>query len=329
MRPGQNNNNKRMRGRSNNGHSGGRKGPNPLTRSFESNGPDVKIRGTAQHIAEKYLQLARDAQSSGDPVMAESYLQHAEHYYRVIAAAQAAQQQAMGFAPRPQQEIEEEDDGGEEDDRFASVADRLPQPPQAQQPSFPAQPQGGAPQQQGQQPYQGQPNSGFSERQPYQGGQQRPWRDNNRQDGRQDGRQENRQENRPDNRQDGRPDRGEQRFDNRENPRGDSVRSEGGERQERPWRNEPRRAPPRSEAPEPTDVGTALPAFITGSRPAPEAAPEAAPAEPEANGAMDNGEGGFHLRPRRRRRGRPAGSDQFGEEQESLLPQQDTVPVTD
>ena len=70
MRPGQNN--KRMRGRSNNNHGGGgRKGPNPLTRSFESNGPDVKIRGTAQHIAEKYLQLARDAQSSGDPVMAE------------------------------------------------------------------------------------------------------------------------------------------------------------------------------------------------------------------------------------------------------------------
>ena len=70
MRPGQN---KRMRGR-----SSGRKGPNPLTRSYESNGPDVKIRGTAQHIAEKYLQLARDAQSSGDLVMAESLLQHAD-----------------------------------------------------------------------------------------------------------------------------------------------------------------------------------------------------------------------------------------------------------
>ena len=96
MRPGQN---KRMRGRSN--HSGGRKGPNPLTRSFESNGPDVKIRGTAQHIAEKYLQLARDAQSSGDPVMAENYLQHAEHYYRVIAAAQAGPAAGDGpCAPR-------------------------------------------------------------------------------------------------------------------------------------------------------------------------------------------------------------------------------------
>jgi hypothetical protein len=66
-----------------------RKGPNPLARVFESNGPDVKIRGTASHIAEKYVSLARDAQASGDPVAAENYLQHAEHYYRIIAAAQA------------------------------------------------------------------------------------------------------------------------------------------------------------------------------------------------------------------------------------------------
>ncbi|MBO6758293.1 MAG: DUF4167 domain-containing protein [Roseibium sp.] len=73
-----------MRGR-------GRKGPNPLTRSYESNGPDVKIRGTAQHIADKYQQLARDAQASGDRIMSENYLQHAEHYLRIIAAAQPQQ----------------------------------------------------------------------------------------------------------------------------------------------------------------------------------------------------------------------------------------------
>jgi hypothetical protein len=73
-----------MRGRNrNNGNS---KGPNPLTKSYESNGPDVKIRGTAQHIAEKYSQLARDATASGDPVAAENYFQHAEHYFRIIAA---------------------------------------------------------------------------------------------------------------------------------------------------------------------------------------------------------------------------------------------------
>ena len=49
----------------------------------------MKIRGSAQQIAEKYSTLARDAQSSGDRVMAENYLQHAEHYNRIIAAAQA------------------------------------------------------------------------------------------------------------------------------------------------------------------------------------------------------------------------------------------------
>jgi hypothetical protein len=83
----QNNNHKRMRG-GRNQHHNNRKNQNPLTRAYESNGPDVKIRGTAATIAEKYIQLARDAQSSGDPVAAENYYQHAEHYFRLIAAAQ-------------------------------------------------------------------------------------------------------------------------------------------------------------------------------------------------------------------------------------------------
>lgn len=87
MRPNQQNKN-RSRGRNN----GGRKHNNPLSRNFESNGPDVKIRGNASHIAEKYLQLARDAQASGDSVMAENYLQHAEHYFRILSAAQPQQQ---------------------------------------------------------------------------------------------------------------------------------------------------------------------------------------------------------------------------------------------
>jgi Domain of unknown function (DUF4167) len=80
MRQGQQN--RRGRGR-------GRKPQNPLARNYESNGPDVKIRGTAAHIAEKYMSLARDALSSGDIVAAESYLQHAEHYNRIIMAAQS------------------------------------------------------------------------------------------------------------------------------------------------------------------------------------------------------------------------------------------------
>ncbi len=90
----------RMRGRG--GHRG--KSQNPLTRVYESNGPDVKIRGTASHIAEKYIQLARDSQSSGDPIAAENYYQHAEHYFRLIAAAQEQfRQQNPYYNQQPQQ----------------------------------------------------------------------------------------------------------------------------------------------------------------------------------------------------------------------------------
>ena len=70
---------KRQRGR-------GRKPSNPGNRSLESNGPDVKIRGTAAQIYEKYAQYARDAHTAGDRIKAENYLQHAEHYYRIMAA---------------------------------------------------------------------------------------------------------------------------------------------------------------------------------------------------------------------------------------------------
>jgi hypothetical protein len=154
MRNGQN---KRMRGRNRRGH-------NPLTRVYESNGPDVKIRGTAHHIAEKYMQLARDAQTSGDPVSAEGYFQHAEHYFRMIAVAQAQftqphQQQSF---QRPEGDAHDDfDDGGDDMGApeqphaqpypgGAPVAQmprpqppqQQPQPPQPQpQPSFQGYPQ--------------------------------------------------------------------------------------------------------------------------------------------------------------------------------------------
>jgi len=84
------------------GNGGGGYNPN---RTFDSFGLEIKIRGSAAHVYEKYLQLARDANSSGDRVMAENYLQHAEHYYRIMAAAAAqqaqyqAQQAAMNAQP--------------------------------------------------------------------------------------------------------------------------------------------------------------------------------------------------------------------------------------
>src|SRR5205085_4973723 len=107
MRNGQNN--KRMRNRNNNNNNNNRRGQNPMTRVFESNGPDIKIRGTASHVAEKYVQLARDARSSGDPVAAENYYQHAEHYFRLIAAAQEQFRQNQPQQPRADAEMTSED----------------------------------------------------------------------------------------------------------------------------------------------------------------------------------------------------------------------------
>lgn len=83
-----NNNNNNSHSHSNNPNNN-RKPQNSLSRSYESSGPDVKIRGTAAQIAEKYITLARDASAAGDTVQAENYLQHAEHYNRIIMAAQA------------------------------------------------------------------------------------------------------------------------------------------------------------------------------------------------------------------------------------------------
>lgn len=84
----------------------GRKPNNPLSRTYDSVGPDTKVRGTASHIADRYVTLARDAQLSGDRVTSENYLQHAEHYIRIVGAAQeqaAASQQAAQAAQQPVQ----------------------------------------------------------------------------------------------------------------------------------------------------------------------------------------------------------------------------------
>ena len=127
MRPGQQN--KRGRGRNNNNNNNNnqhRKGGNPLTRTYDSSGPDVKIRGTAQHIAEKYSALARDAQSAGDRVMAENYLQHAEHYNRIIAAAQAQMQERFPRDERADNAERGDDNDGydrDQDDGDAMAAD--------------------------------------------------------------------------------------------------------------------------------------------------------------------------------------------------------------
>ena len=91
MRQGQGNKNNNNRGRGRggppqHGNGGGNRRPQGPNRNqnFDSNGPDVRIRGSAYQVFEKYLNLARDATAAGDRVMAESYYQHAEHYHRII-----------------------------------------------------------------------------------------------------------------------------------------------------------------------------------------------------------------------------------------------------
>jgi hypothetical protein len=111
---------KRQRGRNRgggggNGGSGGKPQQN-ANRAFDSNGPDnVKVRGNAQHVFEKYQQLARDAQTAGDRVLAENYLQHAEHYFRLLRAMQP-QRPASEILGRDQfasgYDIDFEDEGG-------------------------------------------------------------------------------------------------------------------------------------------------------------------------------------------------------------------------
>ena len=108
---------KRQRSRNRSNGAGGKPQHN-ANRAFESNGPEgVKIRGAAQHVFEKYQQLARDALTAGDRVLAESYQQHAEHYFRVLRAVQP-QRSASDIIGRDAfasgYDIDFEDEGGGE-----------------------------------------------------------------------------------------------------------------------------------------------------------------------------------------------------------------------
>jgi hypothetical protein len=108
---------KRMRGRNHRPNGGGGGGGGgfrnqqngiPLNRNhvFDSSGPEMRVRGTAQQLYDKYQQLARDAFSNGDRVTGEAYYQHAEHYFRIIAAINQAQglQNPQGGQPHQGQE---------------------------------------------------------------------------------------------------------------------------------------------------------------------------------------------------------------------------------
>ena len=100
-----------------------RRGLQPQKNFFQSNGPDVKIRGAARQVAEQYLQLARDAHAGNNPVAAENYLQHAEHYFRLVGAAEAAQFRVQKGEARVSGEFNPEDLNGE--DWVGAVPDRF------------------------------------------------------------------------------------------------------------------------------------------------------------------------------------------------------------
>jgi hypothetical protein len=105
---------------------------------FDSNGPDIRVRGNAFQVHEKYLGLAKDALSSGDRILAENYLQHAEHYFRIIEAineATAAEQRARapqqqpGYMGQPGEQPQQQPGNG-----FYNNMGDMGQPPAGQTP---------------------------------------------------------------------------------------------------------------------------------------------------------------------------------------------------
>ena len=86
----------------NRGNGGRRNNQHQRTQVFDSNGPDVRIRGTAHQVCEKYLALAKDAMSAGDWIMAENYHQHAEHYQRIINGFEEHSESGHSSQPQPQ-----------------------------------------------------------------------------------------------------------------------------------------------------------------------------------------------------------------------------------
>lgn len=136
---------KRQRGRGRKpgggGHHNHQQHPN---RQMESSGPETKVRGPVSHIHERYLQLARDAASSGDRVLSENYLQHADHYFRLWRQMQPATPPPQSERFTGDQEFDGEDEGAAEaegaEEGEAAAAEAGEQPdvdfPNGDQPRF-------------------------------------------------------------------------------------------------------------------------------------------------------------------------------------------------
>src|SRR5215813_13875675 len=121
--------NKRSRGRNDgNGPHHNRPSMPHRIQTFDSNGPNVKIRGSAYQVFERYIALAREASSSGDRIAAENLYQHAEHYYRIMQA------NGEHMTPRPMTPADTEMNGTDGEGEFNGQQPQPGQPQAAGQP---------------------------------------------------------------------------------------------------------------------------------------------------------------------------------------------------
>jgi len=291
------------------GGGGGGKPQHNANRAFDSNGPDsVKIRGNAQHVFEKYQQLARDAGAAGDRVLAENYLQHAEHYFRVLRAVQPQ---------RPASEIIGRD-------AFTSGIDidfeddSIPEQVESEAPAESNAEEGGEnrPDQRndnGRQDYRDRGEYRGDRRPDYRRDEYRQDRPDNRQEGRRDDRSEPRRDDRPDGRSEARPegrqdrdryegrrdDRGYNRDDRQGQGQGQGGQGQGRDRdRDRNFNRDDR--PPRVEG---RDRFEGRPRDVAATDPLPVVEPEATPLTGRSGGedsgarTLRSQDGGFSPAP--------------------------------
>lgn len=119
----QNQNHKRSRGRGRRGNHIGQQNFNRNT-TFESNGPEGRLRGNAQQLFEKYTALAQDAQASGERISFEAFSQFADHYYRIHQTILAASEQRRSQNEDRQQRKSQDSDTAQSDASEAQAADK-------------------------------------------------------------------------------------------------------------------------------------------------------------------------------------------------------------
>lgn len=242
---------------------------NIINRVFDSSGPEGKVRGTPQQIIEKYQLLARDAQLSNDRVAAENFLQHAEHYTRLLAEAmreQAAEQEA-----RQQQGGGQGGNGHHQRDRQDRGDYRGDQPVEGGYGAESFGVLGGDDEANLVDLPEARPHHGQPQSQPRREDRNR---DDRPRDQRRDDRREDRRDDRP--REDRREDRARDDRPRDERPRDERPR------EDRPREDRVRADRPREDRRRAPEGQAELPAFITGN-PAPEASADlAAPSAPEA-----------------------------------------------